>query len=156
MNGRHEGSGHTAVRMRHIVIIEDEADIACLLAYCLACEGFQVSTTRDGESGLEMIRRHRPDLVILDLMLPQLSGWDVFHCMKATANLERIPVVVLSANSDVTNRINLLEEGADDYVVKPCSVREIIARSRAVLRRTGGPHLGREAHDPSTDHPDRR
>jgi len=122
--------------MRHIAIIEDEADIAGLLAHCFACEGFQVTTVRDGDAGLEMIQRHRPDLVILDLMLPHLSGWEVFHSMKASRDLQRIPVVVLSANCDVANRISLLEEGVDDYIVKPCSVREVIARSRAVLRRT--------------------
>jgi len=64
-----------------------------------------------------------------------MSGWDVFRCMKTDQSLQNIPVVVLSANSDVANRISLLEEGADDYIVKPCSVREVIARARAVLRR---------------------
>jgi DNA-binding response OmpR family regulator len=124
----------------HVTIIEDEADIAGLLAHCFACEGFQVTTARDGDAGLEVIHRHRPDLVILDLMLPAMSGWDVFSSLKADRTTQEIPVVVLSANSDVGNRIGLLEAGVDDYIVKPCSVREVIARSRAVLRRTGMPH----------------
>jgi two-component system phosphate regulon response regulator PhoB len=148
MHGGIVQPGYPASRRQRIAIVEDESDIAGLLAHCLACEGFHVSTAGDGNSGLEMIRRYRPDLVLLDLMLPQLNGWDLFRAMKASRDLERIPVVVLSANGDVANRIALLEEGVDDYIVKPCSVREIIARSRAVLRRAGGPHVGREAHDP--------
>jgi len=142
--------------MRHIATIEDEADIAGLLAHCFAFEGFQVTTVRDGDAGLEMIQRHRPDLVILDLMLPHLSGWKVFHSMKASRDLQRIPVVVLSANCDVANRINLLEEGVDDYIVKPCSVREVIARARAVLRRGERSSPGREAHDTQSHDPNCR
>jgi DNA-binding response OmpR family regulator len=122
--------------MRHIAIIEDESDIAGLLARCFACEGFEVSTAGDGVVGLDVVRRVRPDLVILDLFLPCLSGEQVFHALKADLNTQEIPIVVLSANGDVANRISLLEEGVDDYIVKPCSVREVIARSRAVLRRT--------------------
>ena len=122
--------------MRHIAIIEDETDIANLLAHCFAWEGFEVSTAADGLVGLDVVRQVRPDLVILDLFLPRLSGEQVFHALKADLNTQEIPVVVLSANGDVANRISLLEEGVDDYIVKPCSVREVIARSRAVLRRT--------------------
>jgi DNA-binding response OmpR family regulator len=120
---------------RRVAIIEDEADIAGLLAHCFACEGFQVMTARDGDVGLDVIQRHRPDLIVLDLMLPSMSGWEVFRSMKANRSLQHIPVVVLSASSDVANRISLLEEGVDDYIVKPCSVREVIARARAVLWR---------------------
>ena len=122
--------------MRHIAIIEDESDIANLLAHCFACEGFHVSTACDGQTGLDIIRRFLPDLVILDLFLPVTSGLDVFLSLKAGKDTQDIPVVILSANGDVANRIELLEDGVDDYIVKPCSVREVIARSRAVLRRT--------------------
>ena len=122
--------------MRHIAIIEDETDIANLLAPCFACEGFEVSTAADGLVGLDVVRRVRPDLVILDLFLPRLNSQQVFRALKADRDTQEIPVVVVSANGDVTNRISLLEEGVDDYIVKPCSVREVIARSRAVLRRT--------------------
>jgi DNA-binding response OmpR family regulator len=101
-------------------------------------------TARDGEVGLDVIQRHRPDLIVLDLMLPSMSGWDVFRYMKSDRSLQNIPVVVLSANSDAANRINLLEEGVDDYIVKPCSVREVIARARAVLRRGERSNPGRE------------
>ena len=130
--------------MSHVMIIEDESDIAGLLAHCFACEGFQVITAGDGRTGLELVHLHHPDLVILDLLLPTLSGWDVFRSLKASPVIEKTPVIILSANSDVTDRINLLEAGVDDYIVKPCSVREVIARSRAVLRRTGRAAATRE------------
>jgi two-component system, OmpR family, phosphate regulon response regulator PhoB len=132
--------------MHRIAIIEDEADISNLLAHCFACEGFQVATAGDGELGLGIVRRLRPDLVILDLLLPHMSGWDVFSTLKAGEETRRIPVVILSANGDVPNRITLLEAGADDYIVKPCSVREVIARSRAVLRRAAPTANTREEH----------
>lgn len=132
--------------MHRIAIIEDEADISSLLAYCFACEGFEVTTAGDGELGLDIVRRLRPDLVILDLLLPKLSGWDVFSTLKAGEGTRAIPVVILSANSDVSSRIKLLEAGVDDYIVKPCSVREVIARSRAVLRRAAAIANTREGH----------
>jgi len=147
---------HPPGRTRRVAVIEDEADIAGLLAHCFACEGFQVMTARDGDVGLDVIRRHRPDLIVLDLMLPSMSGWDVFRCMKTDQSLQNIPVVVLSANSDVANRISLLEEGADDYIVKPCSVREVIARARAVLRRGERSNSGGEAHVTQSHDPDCR
>ena len=144
---------HPLEHRRRIAIIEDEADIAGLLAHCFACEGFQVMTAQDGVVGLDVIRTHRPDLIVLDLMLPNMSGWDVFRSMKSSRSLQDIPVVVLSANSDVANRISLLEEGVDDYIVKPCSVREVIARARAVLRRGERSSPGREAHDTQSHDP---
>jgi len=122
--------------MSHVAIIEDEPDISNLLGHCFTSEGFQVTIAHDGPTGLDMVRRLGPDLVILDLFLPHLSGWDVFDSLKAREETRVIPIVVLSANGDVANRISLLEAGADDYIVKPCSMREVVARSRAVLRRT--------------------
>ena len=122
--------------MPHIAIIEDEPDISNLLGHCFTCEGFRVTIAHDGPAGLDIVRRLGPDLVILDLFLPHLSGWEVFDSLKAGEETRAIPVVVLSANGDVANRISLLEAGADDYIVKPCSMREVVARSRAVLRRT--------------------
>ena len=130
--------------MPHVMIIEDESDIAGLLVHCLACEGFQVITAGDGRTSLDLVHLHHPDLVILDLLLPGLSGWDVFRSLKTSPVIEKTPVIILSANSDVTDRIKLLEAGVDDYIVKPCSVREVIARSRAVLRRTGRAAATRE------------
>jgi DNA-binding response OmpR family regulator len=130
--------------MHHIAIIEDESGISSLLADCLASEGFQVTTAPDGQAGLDLVRRLPPDLVILDLFLPHASGLDVFDSLKARKETRPIPVVILSADKDVRLRISLLEAGADDYIVKPCSVREIVARSRAVLRRAGRTSTGGE------------
>ena len=123
--------------MHHITIIEDESDIASLLAHRFACEGFQVTTAGDGRTGLDLVNTHHPDLVILDLLLPGLSGWEVFRSLKDSAETRGTPVIILSANGDVKDRISLLEAGVDDYIMKPCSVKEVIARSRAVLRRAG-------------------
>jgi DNA-binding response OmpR family regulator len=149
-------ASNDATEARHVTIIEDEADIAALLAHCFAAEGFRVTTARDGSAGLDIIHQQRPDLVILDLMLPRVSGWDVFSSLKADQATAEIPVVVLSANSEVGNRVSLLEAGVDDYIVKPCSVREVIARSRAVLRRTGWARQGREPDAVRGNHFDRR
>ena len=130
--------------MPHVAIIEDESDIAGLLAHCFACEGFQVTSAGDGRVGLDLVHLHNPDLIILDLLLPNQSGWEVFRSIKASLEIEKTPVIILSANSDVKDRVNLLEAGVDDYIVKPCSVREVIARSRAVPRRTGWAAAKRE------------
>lgn len=85
--------------MHRIAIIEDEADISSLLAHCFTCEVYQATTTRDGQAGLDIVRRLRPDLVILDLLLPRLNGWDVFDALRANEATRGIPVVVLSADS---------------------------------------------------------
>jgi DNA-binding response OmpR family regulator len=122
--------------MAHIAVIEDESDIAGLLAHCLAYEGFNVTTAGDGETGLDLVRLHRPDLVILDLLLPRMNGWEVFRSLRNHQATAMIPVVILTANARAEDRTALLEAGADDYIVKPCSVKEVIARMRAILRRT--------------------
>lgn len=115
--------------MRHVTIIEDEADISSLFAHCFTREGFQVTTARDGRVGLDL------DLVILDLLLPDLHGREVFAALKTGERTSAIPVVILTADGTTSSRIALLEAGVDDYIVKPCSFREVIARSRAVLQR---------------------
>jgi DNA-binding response OmpR family regulator len=122
--------------MAHIAVIEDESDIAGLLAHCLAREGFNVTTAGDGEAGLDLVRLHHPDLVILDLLLPRLNGWEVFRHLRSHQATAAIPVVILTANARPEDRRALLEAGAEDYIVKPCSVKEVIARLRAILRRT--------------------
>jgi two-component system, OmpR family, phosphate regulon response regulator PhoB len=91
--------------MPHIAIIEDEPDIPHLLGHCFTCEGFQVTIAHDGPTGLDVVRRLGPDLVILDLFLPHLSGWDVSDPLKAREETRAIPILVLSANGDVANRI---------------------------------------------------
>jgi len=121
--------------MRQVVIIEDEPDITDLLARWFASEGFRVITAGDGRAGLDAAQQHQPDLVILDMRLPAMSGWEVCRSLKGNEDTRGIPIIVLSAISGTEDRIAALEMGVDDFVVKPFSVREVIARARAVLRR---------------------
>lgn len=121
-----------------LLIVEDEKDIAKLLRYNLEKEGFRVLVAHDGEAGLALFRKEKPDLVILDIMLPKLDGFD--FC-KAVRQESKAPIIMLTAKSDEVDRILGLELGADDYVTKPFSVREVLARVKAILRRlsdTGG------------------
>jgi len=122
--------------MRHVVIIEDEPDIAKLLACRFGSEGFRVATASDGRAGLHAVHLYRPDLIILDLLLPAMDGWEVCRSLKANLATQDIPVIIVSAIGSLEDRIALLEMGVDDFIVKPCSVKEVVARSRAVLRRT--------------------
>lgn len=115
-----------------MLIIEDDKGIADSVAYTLRQEGFQVQVAADGPSGLEAFRSFRPDLVILDLMLPGLHGFEVFRAIRRHADT---PVVMLTAKAEESDRVAGIELGADDYVVKPFSMRELIARVRMVLRR---------------------
>ena len=143
--------------MRQIVIIEDEPDVAMLLARRFSVEGFQVVTASDGRAGLHAVHTHRPDLIILDLLLPEKSGWEVCRCLKANLVTQEIPVVILSAIGSPADRIALLELGVDDFIVKPCSVKEVIARARVVLRRAerlGGSNRGRGEADADGNHLD--
>ncbi len=116
-------------------MVEDESAIAESIAYSLRKEGYQVETALDGASGLERIRQEQPDLVILDLMLPEMSGLDVCREVRRTSD---VPIIILTARGEEIDRVVGLELGADDYVTKPFSMRELMARVRAVLRRTRG------------------
>ena len=121
--------------MSKILVIEDEKNILELVSFNLECEGFQVIATMDGTSGLEMAREELPDLIILDVMLPGMNGLEVcreLHQDPATGN---IPVVILSARAEELDKVLGLEMGADDYIVKPFSPRELLARVKARLRR---------------------
>lgn len=118
-----------------ILIIEDEQDLAGLIEYNLRMAGFHAETAGTGASGLARARSMRPDLVLLDLMLPDLPGAEVLRLLKADAELRRTAVIIVSAKGQEADRIQGLELGADDYVAKPFSVRELLLRVRAVLRR---------------------
>jgi two-component system alkaline phosphatase synthesis response regulator PhoP len=118
-----------------LLIVEDEKDIVKMLEYNLKKEGFKVLSSRDGEDALDSAARHHPDLVILDLMLPGIDGLEVCKRLKADAKTAAIPVIMLTAKSRESDKIVGLELGADDYVTKPFSPRELIARIKAVLRR---------------------
>jgi DNA-binding response OmpR family regulator len=116
-----------------VLIIEDDPRTAALIATYLEQEGFQPLTAGNGKRGLDMIRTHGPLLVILDIMLPGMDGWDVCREMRRFSDA---PVIMLTARGDEIDRISGLTLGADDYVVKPFSPRELMARVRAILRRS--------------------
>ena len=118
--------------MRTILVVEDEPQIAALVRDYLEHAGFAVLAASDGRAGLALARTRRPDAIVLDLGLPGLDGLDVIRALRRDAG---IPIVVLTARGDETDRVAGLELGADDYVVKPFSPRELVARVRAILRR---------------------
>jgi two-component system, OmpR family, phosphate regulon response regulator PhoB len=118
-----------------ILLIEDEPDIAEVLQYNLEKEGFVVEVARRGDTGLEAIRREAPDLLLLDLMLPGVDGLELTRLLKRDGATSRIPIVMLTARSEEVDRIVGLELGADDYIPKPFSPREVVLRVKAVLRR---------------------
>ncbi len=118
-----------------VLVVEDDKDILELLAYTLRGAGFDAVTAEDGINALVQARRHRPAIVILDLMLPGMDGLDVCRELKRGAETAQIPVIMLTARGEELDRIVGLELGADDYVVKPFSPREVLLRIRAILRR---------------------
>src|SRR6516162_7782761 len=118
-----------------ILIIEDERDVADLLTLNLRKAGFRTSTAADGASGLQKVRGARPDFVVLDLMLPKMSGLEVCKILKSDTATSQIPIMILTAKAEEIDRIVGLEFGADDYVTKPFSPREVALRIRAILRR---------------------
>src|SRR5437899_3126799 len=125
-------------RIRHkILVVEDEADIRELLRYSLTQEGYAVEEAADGAEALDRITRRAPDLVLLDLMLPRMSGLELCRRLRANGDTAQMPVIVVTAKSAEVDRILGLEMGADDYVVKPFSPREVVARVKALLRRAG-------------------
>ncbi|GMV14193.1 MAG: response regulator [Myxococcales bacterium] len=125
--------------MTTVLVIEDEHDIQDVLEYNLRAAGFDVLKATQGGEGLRMARESRPDLVLLDLMLPDTSGMDVCRSLKSEAATRRVPVVMVTARNDEIDRVVGFELGADDYIVKPFSVRELVLRVRAVLRRHDSP-----------------
>ena len=121
--------------MKRILIIEDDRDIVELVRYNLANEGFQVSAAGDGATGLGAVKKNPPDLLLLDLMLPKLSGLEVCKEIRREQALNRLPILMLTARGEEADRVIGLEMGADDYVTKPFSPRELVARVKALLRR---------------------
>ncbi|WP_224982971.1 response regulator [Geomonas agri] len=124
--------------MPTVLVIEDERDLAELVAFHLEQEGYHCLIAGDGNSGLSEARRHRPDLILLDLMLPGMMGTEVCRLLKGGEQTSSIPVIMLTAKGEEIDRVVGFEMGADDYVVKPFSTRELMLRVRAVLRRGGG------------------
>jgi len=129
-----------------ILVVEDERDIADLLRYHLEREGFRVVTAASGAQALREVERERPDLVLLDLMIPEGDGLEVCRRLRATPATARLPIIVLTARAEEVDRVLGLELGADDYVTKPFSPREVMARVKGLLRRAGEPAIEEVHH----------
>ncbi len=122
-----------------ILVVEDERDIAALVAFHLTKDGYRVRTAEGGNEALEAVAAERPDLVILDLMLPGFSGYEVLAEMRRQSDLMEVPIIVLTARREEADRVKGFELGADDYLTKPFSPRELVLRVGAVLRRAQAP-----------------
>ena len=121
--------------MARVLVIEDETDLLHLLEYNLKAAGYEVIVARDGGTGVTLARSARPDLVLLDIMLPDTNGLDVCRLLKSHAETRDIQVMMVTAKGEEIDRVVGFELGADDYVVKPFSTRELLLRVQAVLRR---------------------
>ena len=131
----------------HVLIVEDERDLQHVLAYNFRQAGFDVVSAMNGETALRAVKEERFDLVILDLMLPDLAGTEVCRRLKQNPQTAAIPVLMVTAKGEEVDRVVGFELGADDYVVKPFSVRELILRARAILRRSEGSDKPAERFD---------
>ena len=122
-------------RTSRILVIEDDPDVAELIRYTLSKEGYEVSISVKGIQGFEQAKACRPDLILLDIMVPELNGWEVCRRLKQDAELRGIPVIIVTGRAEEGDKVLGFEMGADDYVTKPFSPRELVARVRAVMRR---------------------
>ena len=122
---------------RRILVVEDEQDVAEVLRFHLTKDGYEVVVVPTGTAALKLAHDLRPELILLDIMVPQLNGWDVCRRLKADTETHAIPIIMLTACGEEIDRLLGFELGADDYVTKPFSPRELIARVRAVVRRAG-------------------
>jgi len=120
---------------KKVLVVEDDGNIAELLRLYLEKDGFTVCYAADGGAGVTVFRSEQPDLVLLDIMLPVMDGWSVLRTLRAES---KTPVIMLTAKSETPDKINGLEQGADDYITKPFEVKELLACIHAVLRRTSG------------------
>ena len=124
--------------VQHILVVDDDEDIVQLVQAYLEKAGFRVLTAGDGDTALHILRHDHPDLLVLDLMLPDRHGWDITRIVRADASLAGTPIIMLTARVDDTDKIVGLDLGADDYITKPFNPREVVARVRSVLRRSQG------------------
>ncbi len=129
----------TSAYAKRILVIDDEPDLVELLSYNLGKAGFRVTAVPDGEEALRAAKSETFDLIILDLMLPGLQGNEICRILKRNPKTAAVPIIMLTAKSELSDKIEGLETGADDYLTKPFSPRELIARIKAVLRRTAQP-----------------
>ena len=132
-------SRHERKEMKRVLLIEDDRDIVELVRYNLEREGFHVAAANDGATGLVQVRKTPPDMLLLDLMLPKISGLEICRDIRRDQALNRLPILMLTARGEEADRVVGLEMGADDYVTKPFSPRELVARVKALLRRAEPP-----------------
>jgi two-component system alkaline phosphatase synthesis response regulator PhoP len=129
------GSAAATPRLGRVLVVEDEQDVAELMRYHLAREGYDVRLTASGAEALREAREDRPGLILLDIMVPQLNGWEVCRRLKQDGHTRDIPVIMVTGRAEEGDKVLGFEMGADDYVTKPFSPRELVARVRAVMRR---------------------
>jgi len=125
----------TELKPKKILIVDDESDVTDLVAYHLKAKGFQVEALNDPNSSVGVARTFMPDLVILDVMMPDLNGIQICRMLRADPKLKRVPVIFLTAKAEENDRIQGLEVGADDYISKPFSIKELILRVQSIIRR---------------------
>src|SRR6266478_2052805 len=123
--------------MERVLIVDDDPDIQKLVSYNLGQAGFEVTTAGTGRNALEAVQKQPPDLIILDLMLPDVDGMEVCRTLRQRDNSRRIPIIMLTARSEEIDRVVGFELGADDYVMKPFSPRELVLRVKSIFRRVG-------------------
>ena len=138
-----------AIPERPILVVDDDAKIVRLVRTYLERDGFNVVTAADGPAALEAIERHRPALVVLDLMLPELDGRAVIRAVRGDEEAAATPILIISARGSTLDRITGFEDGADDYLPKPFSPAELVLRVKSILRRTGGTAAPRPGDDPA-------
>ena len=126
---------------KKILIVEDDHNISELLQLYLKNEGYETVIANDGGEGIDQVRRFRPDLVLLDLMLPVMDGWGVLRTIRQDS---KVPVIMLTAKGETSDKVTGLKQGADDYITKPFEMKEVLARVEAVLRRTAEEETGKE------------
>lgn len=123
--------------MERVLIVDDDPDIQRLVSYNLSQAGFQVTTASSGRLALETVQKHPPDLIILDIMMPDIDGMEVCRTLRQREGSRRIPIIMLTARGDEIDRVVGFELGADDYVMKPFSPRELVLRVKSIFRRVG-------------------
>ncbi len=134
-------------RLRNIIIVEDDEDVADSIRYNLEREGFRVRLANTGEHALNLILDRPPNLIILDLNLPHMNGFELCRRLRAEATTARVPVLMVTARADEADKVLGLNMGADDYITKPFSMRELVARVSAALRRAEGSEVDRPVFD---------
>ena len=137
-------------RVRSIIIVEDDEDIADSIRYNLERESFRVRLAVTGEEALSLILNGPPDLILLDLNLPGMNGFEICRRLRAESATAKVPIVMLTARADETDKVLGLNMGADDYITKPFSMRELVARVNAALRRSGDSDVDRPVFDNGT------